>query len=379
MDWVGAFVYANPIDQFIISPVETHYDLIESLEDQYDVRLNTEWTMGWLYTNGIKMYVQWSSVEYYPGHKENRDKTEKKIEELYHKPVVETEGQSQWNDGGTFAKVADNVENRAGIIPPGFEWATSWLYSPLTHEVLMSEEHHINHYMLIEDWEDKHDQGFDFKQPYEVGLILEEDNTGEYWIYPEYSDWKSGDVPFSDPEALQLVKEKAESLGYEPLVGIFRDELDRYSKFRPKKRKRRHLRKKEMFGFKPYDHPFAFISEWYVPVQRPEGGQIDTTGKVANEALIKFVSLPDKFLVGEDTHHLYLLEAEFGSGRFPAETSAIGRAWLENDTITGIGFDFGTPSGQQMAIKQLTDWADKEGYEVSPSLQEDIRGLAKSL
>jgi hypothetical protein len=100
---------------------------------------------------------------------------------------------------------------------------------------------------------------------------------------------------------------------------------------------------------------------------------------VPNFSLIKFVSLPDKFLVGENTHHAYLLNAEYGTKDFPAATGAIGRASLEDGVITGIGFDFGGYSAQSIAIAQLKLWAAEEGYEVSPELHEEIIGLSTNM
>jgi hypothetical protein len=100
---------------------------------------------------------------------------------------------------------------------------------------------------------------------------------------------------------------------------------------------------------------------------------------VPNFTLIKFVSLPDKFLVGENTHHAYLLNAEYGTADFPADTGAIGRASLEENVITGIGFDFGGYQAQSFAIEQLKQWAAEEGYQVSPDLQEEIIGLSSVL
>lgn len=99
--------------------------------------------------------------------------------------------------------------------------------------------------------------------------------------------------------------------------------------------------------------------------------------EVGNFSLIKFVSLPDKFLIGENTHHAYLLQAEFGSKAFPSDTAAIGRAWLENGKIHGVGFDFGNTSSQEMAIHQLGNWARDHGYDYSPNM-EHIIGLASA-
>jgi hypothetical protein len=92
--------------------------------------------------------------------------------------------------------------------------------------------------------------------------------------------------------------------------------------------------------------------------------------------LIKFVSLNDRFLIGEDTHHAFLLSTEYGTNTFPADTGAIGRAWVENNTITGVGFDYGDVHAQTLAIKRLKEWARDEGYNVDPDLDVPIVGLS---
>ena len=90
------------------------------------------------------------------------------------------------------------------------------------------------------------------------------------------------------------------------------------------------------------------------------------------------MSLPDQFLVGENTHHAYLLAAEFGSRSFPQETGAIGRAWLEDGVITGVGFDYGTLNARGLALERLQEWAAEEGYTVDPDLglDEPLVGLS---
>lgn len=100
--------------------------------------------------------------------------------------------------------------------------------------------------------------------------------------------------------------------------------------------------------------------------------------EVGDFSLIKFVALPDKFLVGENTHHAYLLGAEYGSKTFPATTTAIGRAWLENGKIHGVGFDYGTPQAQRAAIDSLGEWAQDHGYDYSPNMEDTIIGLAST-
>lgn len=149
-------------------------------------------------------------------------------------------------------------------------------------------------------------------------------------------------------------------------------------------RHRVHIRKHhihEMLGYNPKTR--TFITP-YFNVAYPPGGQVDTTdtvmaAKIAIDAgtLIKFVSLDDgTFLVGENTHHAYLLEAEYQRNTFPPQTNAIGRAWVENKEITGVGFDFGSASSQAQAIKRLRAWGHEQGYNVAPELEEAIRGLA---
>lgn len=393
MYYIGAFVYCGDNDEIKIDDPATHYELIEDMEDEYGVHLNTTWAMGWLYEDDDQnIYVQWSSVEYYPGHRETQERAERKLAEHYGKPIGVTEGQSQWNDGETYAKIAEEVRNRARDgWPRGYSWITSWIYLPAIDEVVMDMNYQHSHDMAIEHWEDKNGQEVNLDQSFEVGLILQADATNEYFIYPEYSDWARmegyDNVPVSEAHVLNKVKEKAEEQG-ETISGIVRGDprdptIDPVlSKFRPKKKKRQHIKKDYMRGFHHYDGYALFIPAWYAPAQYPEGGQIDTTGAEHEQlkipTLIKFVSLPDKFLVGEDTHHLYLLEAEYGAGEFPSDTVAIGRAALENDVITGVGFDFGTFSGQEYAIKQLRDWAHMQGYELSPNLKEDILGLAST-
>lgn len=132
------------------------------------------------------------------------------------------------------------------------------------------------------------------------------------------------------------------------------------------------------------------VTHWYEKQKRSQGGQTiiheipqelpKTTHKKVSElndfSLIKFVSMPNKFLIGENTHHAYLLQAEYGSNAFPEQTSAIGRAWLENGTIHGVGFDFGSPQAQELAIHQLGNWAREQGYAYSPNMEDHIVGLA---
>jgi hypothetical protein len=389
LDWVGSFAYCPRVDDFMIDENLVHQDLIEMIEDRHpDDDLSwRDMACGWLYESKEKttMFIQWSSMEASTGTMEEQDATEKKIGELYGKPVEETEYQLQWRSGHVGA------ENRAiGIWPAGYTWVTSWIYVPSLNQVLMYKQQK-GHGEVVEKYEDETGTDLDLEGIH-VGLILV-NLKDQYVIYPEYSDWYRGladGVPESDKAELEMVKAKAESLGFS-IVGVLRGDSYDYdtgeedpgriftlTKFKAKKPKRHHIRKREQPGFHHYDGIYLYIPEWYSPPQTPEGGQVDTTGKVAAGILIKFVSLPDKFLVGEDTHHLYLLEAEFGVGEFPSDTSAIGRAWLENDVITGIGFDFGNEQGQEHAIEQLREWAHKEGYETSPELQDDIRGLAKT-
>lgn len=47
--------------------------------------------------------------------------------------------------------------------------------------------------------------------------------------------------------------------------------------------------------------------------------------------------------------------------------------------ITGIGFDFGSFTAQSQAIEKLKIWAAEEGYEVSPSVMEEIVGLSSNV
>jgi hypothetical protein len=124
---------------------------------------------------------------------------------------------------------------------------------------------------------------------------------------------------------------------------------------------------------KPYPNKDLVLHE--IPQELPKTSKL---AEVNDFSLIKFVSLPDKFLVGENTHHAYLLSAEYGSNEFPSDTAAIGRAWLENGAIHGIGFDFGTPSAQKFAIEQLRRWAADHGYEYSDNMEDTIQGLAST-
>lgn len=134
------------------------------------------------------------------------------------------------------------------------------------------------------------------------------------------------------------------------------------------------------------------VTHWYEKQKRSQGGQTviheipqelpKTThrkvAEVGDFSLIKFVSMPNKFLIGENTHHAYLLQAEYGSNAFPEQTSAIGRAWLENGTIHGVGFDFGSHQAQELAIHQLGNWASEHGYAYSPNMEDHIVGLAST-
>lgn len=82
----------------------------------------------------------------------------------------------------------------------------------------------------------------------------------------------------------------------------------------------------------------------------------------------KFVSFPHKLLIGEDTHHHHLLEAEFGHNIFPPETIAIGTGVFQGDAIVGIGFDYGSQADRDHAIEQIRDWALGKGYTVNDYL-----------
>lgn len=241
--------------------------------------------------------------------------------------------------------------------PGHWGWETSWIYL-INRQVLIMEDITRGHGGLLESWIDDSRIDIDpMTEPMHLGLILtqtNDDGNKEYVIYPEYSDWDQGleDLPIASDSILKEVKDRAESFGWSPVIGVLtlESEIISISKV------------KESFNSYEYD-PSILISRSGI-------------SKIAAGSIIKFVSTPNKFLVGEDTHHIYLLEAEYGVGEFPSDTGAIGRAWLENDMITGIGFDFGGQSGQQLAINQLKKWADHEGYGVSPDLDLDIRGLA---
>lgn len=95
-----------------------------------------------------------------------------------------------------------------------------------------------------------------------------------------------------------------------------------------------------------------------------------------NFSLVKFVSFPDKILIGENTHHAYLLNEAFGTIRYPSGAIAIGRAWIQENELTGIAFDSGAPKVQERAIKQVKEWAEEEGYSISPALDEPIIGIS---
>jgi hypothetical protein len=83
----------------------------------------------------------------------------------------------------------------------------------------------------------------------------------------------------------------------------------------------------------------------------------------------KFISTDQEILVGIDTHHHHLLKDNWGTDVFPLDTLAIGTGIINDNVITGIGFDYGTPEDRTLAIAQLRDWAVQNGYEVAHEVQ----------
>lgn len=94
-------------------------------------------------------------------------------------------------------------------------------------------------------------------------------------------------------------------------------------------------------------------------------------------AEIKFVSLPDRILIGENTYHAHLLQIEYGDQTFPAGTIAIGRALVKDEVVMEISFDFATSAqGKDHAIHQLEEYAEAQGYLFAPEEGTWLQGLS---
>lgn len=92
-------------------------------------------------------------------------------------------------------------------------------------------------------------------------------------------------------------------------------------------------------------------------------------------AEIKFVSLPHRLLVGENTYHAYLLKAQYGTFEWPEQTLAIGRAIMSHNEINAIGFDWvKSDKSQEHAIRQISEWAEQKGYILAPFLTDEKYG-----
>lgn len=92
---------------------------------------------------------------------------------------------------------------------------------------------------------------------------------------------------------------------------------------------------------------------------------------------IKFVSLADRMLVGENTYHAHLLTIEYGKPFFPHNTIAIGRALVEDDVVVEVSFDFSIgEQGRHHAYLQLEEYSEKQGYIFDPDEREWFQGLA---
>jgi len=93
-------------------------------------------------------------------------------------------------------------------------------------------------------------------------------------------------------------------------------------------------------------------------------------------ALFKFVSRPDKLLIGENTYHLALLQAEEESDRFPMDTVAIGTGIVKENEVVDVGFDYGDQEGRNHALRQIAEWAEKQGYLLGDNVHKQMVHMA---
>lgn len=91
----------------------------------------------------------------------------------------------------------------------------------------------------------------------------------------------------------------------------------------------------------------------------------------------KFILIDDgELIIGENTHHIHLLNDRFGVDYFPDNVVAIGTGTIGDDSITGVGFDFGTLEDRERAMEAIRSWALDQGYNIAPHVTDLYYKLA---